>query len=494
MKENMNKLDQLFEKAFAGFEESPPAAVKSTVFKRILPFRTWQMIRKYVFVSTVLIMVGGVTYFSGAFSMMKYDKLALQSKSFERQQNNNQINQISKPANNCITPKKVADVTNLVLNKSENKPPLNQQEQIINTKQKINTLKNDKTNTSQLTTSISNKNSTPPQENIIESSAFKTGNSSEMRINKVVQHGNILTVTRLNNINGFITDQANNITLTSIDNSNERKNRKTPLLWSVGFNLGHSLIQSGIIKTYEQVSDDNIVIDSKLNFPSGFAGINVRGEKRHLYFDFGLQYTNFSEKISTNQLLYNSQEYQNISFLGQTAVIDTNGSYWHYFYISDSTIRIIDSVKTWRTDTNVITVYDTTFAQRFDTLKNPAWVNSYSLFEIPLNIGWMKNFGRVNLGLSTGPIFSLLVGTKGKMPYHKTNQTELIAIKQEFHQFRLGVSWQMSGLINYQFSNRMLVEFSPYYRHTLLPFKSSGTSSTLNNNSFGLQLGIRYYF
>jgi hypothetical protein len=501
MKENMDKLDQLFEKAFTGFEESPPEAIKNVVFKRILLFNTWRLIRKYFVVFMILLMIGSITYFSGAFSTGKSQEYASQTKPFESQMNNlsgkERINSENSfiPTNDKITDKAELLPKNIEKKSFSNsqKPDLNNSKNTVNTKP----VQYDKTNTLQIKTSLTSQNLTGNKEKVSDigdNSGIDIKETTDLKISKAIPQNNISTIPSLNNIDGFISNQVNDILLTPTDNSNKVKDKKTPLLWSIGFNLGHSLMQSNLIKTSEQVSDDNFIINTSTHFPSGHIGVNIRGERKHLYFDFGLQYASYSEKISTNMLLYNAQEYQNVDFLGQNTIIDTNGGYWHYFYLSTTTISIVDSIWTWRTDTNLISLYDTNYMQRYDTLKDPSWINTYSQFEFPVNIGWMKNFGRVNLGVSTGPILSLLVGTKGKMPYHITNNAEMVATRQEFQAFKFGISWQISGFVNYQFNDRMMIEFSPYYKHTLLPYKSSASSATLKINSLGLQIGLRYYF
>ena len=517
MTEIKDNLDRLFEKAFADFEESPPEKLKSSVFKKMLFFNTWRTLRKYITVIAILILVGGTAYYSGVFTPGRSGQPASYRTSMTSQIKGNSEDQKENTSNSLVTaadnepkmadPDLSAENSYPEPNKQGSNDPNSEQ---LNTNKKstlptetisVNTnLKNnkpnpyDKTNTLQVNTSSINQPSATNPESTGSLTLVNTERSSGAKITTSSLLKDKIIMPAMKYENSLITEQVNNILMAPQENQTTGKRYKLPLLWSIGLTLGHSVTQSDIIKTSEQVSDANFNVDSKLTFPSGYIGLNARAEKRHFFFDFGLQYTMLSEKISPNSLLHNAREYQDITYLGQNTIIDTNGAYWHYFYISDSTIRIIDSVWTWRVDTSLVNMYDTAYLQTYDTLKNSSWVNTYSLFEFPLNVGWMKNFGRVNFGVSTGPIISLLVGTKGSMPYHITNNVELIATKQEFQAFRFGLSWQIAGIAGYQFTDRLLLELSPYYRHTLLPFRSSVTSSTLKNNSFGLQLGLRYYF
>jgi hypothetical protein len=511
MKENFDKLDRFFEDAFAGFEESPPTEVKNSVFRRMLLFNTWRSIRKYVIVFLILLMASGIAYFSASLSSGKSGLFNQQKSSLDKKESNPSMAQKTKTVNalmpSVVNKNEVADLRlkkpvnaatvsheiNTTPKLYQNKSPSANPEKKSSEKNSNNKpIQYDKSNTSQSIALNATHNSPLKQNKITENVNENTDKSVTGRINNPDNLSDISETTSTQTSEDLITDDAENYTASS-EKSVINKNSKTPLLWSIGLNVGHSLIQSNLINTSEQTPDENFRMNSKLNFPSGFVGLNVRGERKHLFFEFGLQYSNFSEKISTNQLLYNSSEYPNIDCIGQNTVRDTNGGYWHYYYISTTKIIKHDSVWTWRIDSSLVNIYDTTYKQRYDTLNSPSWINTYYLVELPMNIGWMKNFNKVHLGFSTGPIISLLVGTKGKMPYNK-NETEIIATKQEFQRFKFAISWQISGIIDYQFSKRMLVEFSPYYRYTLLPYKSSASSATLKNNSLGLQVGLRYYF
>jgi hypothetical protein len=532
MKEDMDKLDQLFEKAFSGFEESPPVAVKTSVFRRMLYFNAWRSLRKYVVIFAILLMIGGVAWFSGAFSSGPSQQIASQNSTVVKQESDQVIpktksnvevissdspDNIASSTSKTVGSAKTSNPKSLVSieNNADEKPILNKKtantsktsdEQVSNNnsihldKHKTNTsdnnskpAKNDINSTPQLATANVKANALSGQKKTEENRIEMSDKTTEMPAGTIMVQTEVQPNSNPDSLNNLINQDVGNVLLNSNNNSNPGVNKKSSLLWSVGLDLGHSILQSGFIKTKEEVSDEVSAFHTSLNFPSGFVGLNIRAEKQHFFFDFGLQYASFSEKISTDQLLYNPTEFQNLEFLGQNTIIDTSG-YWHYFYLSTTSITIIDSIWTLRNDTTIINLYDTAYLQRYDTLKNPSWVNTYSQFEFPVNVGWMKSFGKVNLGISTGPIFSLLVGTKGKLPYHYTNGTELIATRQEFKAFKLGISWQITGLVNYQLTDRMTIEFMPYYRRTLLPFKSAVSSAVLRNNSLGLQIGFRYYF
>ncbi|HNW89347.1 MAG TPA: hypothetical protein PKN48_06765 [Bacteroidales bacterium] len=271
------------------------------------------------------------------------------------------------------------------------------------------------------------------------------------------------------------------------------KKKYNPLIWSAGFNIGQAIHQNPLIQLQKAQDENNYSFNTSLDFPSAIAGLDFRAEKKHFFFDFGVQYSHFSENIKSDDLLINPQSQQFYNFAGQTMNIDTGGGYYHYFWICDSIIRIIDSVWTWKIDSSFTDNYDTINTTVYDTLNNPEWKNSYTFIELPFSVGWQYNFGKINVGLKTGPILSMLIGTKGFIPAYMNDQTTQNAVDTEFRNFRIGLSWQVSAVVSYFISERILIECQPYSRFTITGIKSS-SGYTLKNNSLGLMAGIRYYF
>ncbi len=266
-----------------------------------------------------------------------------------------------------------------------------------------------------------------------------------------------------------------------------------PLLWSVGLNIGHSLMQYPWTRLPENTDDDNYHYSSTLYFPSITAGIDIRAEKRHLFFDAGIQYARFTENIKSDNILINPQNQQFYNFTGQTMNVDTGGGSYHYFWICDSVPRLLDSVWTWKIDTTYLNHYDTINTKIYDTLNHPEWRNSYTFIELPLSVGWQYNFGKLNIGIKTGPIMSLLLGTKGFVPSGRNEQAYMNTLNSEFKKFSMGLSWQVAAVVSYFISERMLLECQPYGRMSI---KGVSTSSgyVMKNNSLGITVGVRYFF
>jgi len=281
--------------------------------------------------------------------------------------------------------------------------------------------------------------------------------------------------------------------LLPLNSGTQAKKFHNPLLWSIGISAGHSLYQNQMISLPSSFDDNNYSFNTAMDFPSFSIGLDARAEKKHFFFDFGVQYAHFSEVISSADVMLNPHAEQLVNWTGQTLQIDTAGGYYHYYYLCDSIVRVLDSVWTWNIDSSLINNYDTINKKVYDTLKNPEWKNSYTFIEIPFFFGWQHNFGKINIGLKTGPLLSMLIGTKGYIPSNISENATLNETGSEFKKFRLGLSWQVSAVASYFISERMLIECQPYYRFTISGIKSP-TGYTLKNNSLGLTVGIRYYF
>jgi len=278
-----------------------------------------------------------------------------------------------------------------------------------------------------------------------------------------------------------------------LNTTEQTKKFNNPLLWSIGINAGHSLYQNQMIKLPSSFDDNNYSFNTSMDFPSVIIGLDARAEKKHFFFDFGVQFAHFSEIVRSGDVMLNPHEEQFVNLAGQTLHIDTAGGYYHYYYLCDSIVRVQDSVWTWKIDSSLVNNYDTINKKVYDTLKNPEWRNSYTFIEIPFFFGWQYNFGKVNIGLKTGPLLSMLIGTKGYIPSNISENATMNETGAEFKKFRLGLSWQVSAVASYFISERMLIECQPYYRFAISGIKSP-TGYTLKNNSLGLTVGIRYYF
>jgi hypothetical protein len=268
---------------------------------------------------------------------------------------------------------------------------------------------------------------------------------------------------------------------------------KQPLLISMDLNAGHSLVQGSVLNIAKANNEDANNYTSKMQWLSGSIGMNIKFEKKHFFGEAGIQISKFTEEISTDKILANPYGFHTLEISGQNTQVDSTG-YYHYFYISDSNIRVIDSVWAWDIDTSFYNTYDDVYKTAYDTLLNHSWKNSYTFIDIPLFFGWQMNFGRLNLGFKTGPIINMLISVKGNMPILYNNTIILSDIKNEFKKYRFGLSWQAAATVGYFISSNIAVELSPYYKFNLIGIKPINKEAEIKNNSFGLQVGLRYYF
>lgn len=284
---------------------------------------------------------------------------------------------------------------------------------------------------------------------------------------------------------------------------------KPAFILSVGLYAGHSIIQSPMLNVSKTNNDDNHTYSYKMDWPSGFVGLNFKFEKKHFFMDFGLQLSKFTENIKTDYLLSNPSETQIVSITGQNSIIDTSMGYYEYFIISDSNIRIIDSTWNSISDTSFTNILDTLNKTIYDTLRSPSWKNSYTFIDMPILFGWQKSFGkslaktkigpkqsirRFSIGVKTGPVLNLMITTRQLSPLKYNNEIILSDIKDNFKKYQLGLSWQIAATLGCFINPDFVIELSPYYRFNVIGIKSINSGMEIKNNSFGIQLGLRHYF
>lgn len=483
MKNFQEDFDLLMKTSLGNMEVSPPEKTKSDIFKKLSRYTLWYKIKRNSIFILAIILLNVL----GIFSYKTINQTpSLIAKNVNQNKQINNISSINTQENNQNKNLQTLNETksyNSLVNKNSN---------IINNKTKKNIITEPLANTSDIQNNMTENYSNSSQNTGFETKVNEQTNTSDLQTTKNETANNLrttLAVPKMKTLNTINISDDFHIT----QNEFSTKKIKQALLWSFGINIGHSIVQNPMLSIPESFDDNNYSINSSMNFPSAILEMDFRAEKKHFFFDFGVQYSHFSETIKSDNILYNPQEKQYLNFTGQTTQIDTAGGYYHYYYICDSIIKIIDSVWTWRIDTNMIDNYDTLYNKIYDTMNHPEWKNSYTFIEIPFSVGWQYNFGKINIGLKTGPLLGILIGTKGFIPAYINESSSLTALNSEFKKFRLGLSWQISGVVSYFISERMLLECEPYYRFTVAGIKST-SAYRLKNNSLGLMLGIRYYF
>lgn len=497
MKNQKEKIDLLFKDEIGSYEVAPPSELKEKVFIELNASGFYDKKRRNLIITLILFFISSIAVISllfikgnegnnsGATANINISKAELFEKNpsitSESHKERKTISPYSKKSN--PEQKKRNSLSENKSSKTKPKKDSNNSNTISNNDGPVTKQSNNNTNNS---ADVNNEN-----QDIIINEGYSVNEKKPTSKNASAQiSDNLLLPDKIpaKNYESFsLYDKGINEQYVKNVRSNQ------PLVLSIGLNAGHSLIQSPILNISKTNSEDNNNYSYKMDWPSGSIGLNVKIEKKHFFAEAGLQISKFTENISTERILSNPRNFQNINTT-QNSLIDTTGGYFHYFYISDSNVRIIDSLWTWNVDTSLYDVYDTIKTNIYDTLNNPSWKNSYTFFDLPLTIGWQTNLGRFNLGIKTGPIINMLIATKGVMPSQFNGTIIKTDINEGFKKYQFGLSWQASVMVGYYLSSNLMLECAPYYRFTLIGIKPVNSDAAIKNNSFGLQLGLRYYF
>lgn len=165
--------------------------------------------------------------------------------------------------------------------------------------------------------------------------------------------------------------------------------------------------------------------------------------------------------------------------------------YWHYSYIADSTIHVVDSAMAYDTDMNQVNIYDTIAITKYDSIDLSKLHTKYSIVEIPLYVGYEWNKGKWSYAIQGGIIPAILLKQTGSF-YNGSQEVVLKSDLFPMKKFMLFGSVHASVL--YYINTRMVVKMGPEFKTSLLSVtdKDKGWSQKWNN--FGLKAGIIYYF
>jgi hypothetical protein len=495
MKNQKEKIDLLFKSELEGFDIAPPPEMKEKIFIEMAASGMYDNKRRNLLITLVILFISSIAVFSVIFfqggssgksgntSNIIISKAELPSREISNVPQNNNEEVYNNHIKNSST--KIQNDQNII---SENKTAVKNENNIFNTNNK-NAKTNINPNSDKSANSSQEIISENPKVIVTEDYSVTEKKENSNNVNSPLPQNSFLAeMSRIQNLESFsIYDGKIN------SNIVKKVKSKQPLILSLGFNAGHSITQQPVLNLSKSDNEDNNKYIYKMDWPSGSIGLNVKLEKKHFFGEVGLQLSKFTEKISTDKMLTNPYGFHTLEISGQNEQVDSTG-YYHYFYISDSNIRVIDSVWAWEIDTSFYNTYDDVYKTAYDTLLNPSWKNSYTFIDMPLFFGWQMNFGRFNLGIKTGPIINMLLTVKGNMPIRYNNTVILGDMKEEFKKYQFGLSWQAAATLGYFMTSNLVLECSPYYRFTILGIKPVSTGAEIKNNSFGLQLGLRYYF
>lgn len=230
-------------------------------------------------------------------------------------------------------------------------------------------------------------------------------------------------------------------------------------------------------------------------------GINFNINKKHWLLQAGVSMIKIQDDFKYANLFTNPHQVilmqpnnnpYNYINNGNYFLIDTPGGYWHYTYVSDSTIHIKDSVWQNIIDTNLVDIYDSTLKTVYDTLKNKKLRNTYSYIEIPVMVGYEVSYGNFDIALKGGIITSFLVNTSIASPVSDSTGPVPAGSTPQFKSiFFSGI---FSAAVHYKITEHWSIYSEPYYRKCLSDMNVKNTILNQKVNAFGVRVGVRYKF
>lgn len=149
------------------------------------------------------------------------------------------------------------------------------------------------------------------------------------------------------------------------------------------------------------------------------------------------------------------------------------------------------------TEFGVVPTYFTETVEVFDTVDHYTVTETssdYTYLEVPVQLGYIHDFGKVSLFAKGGPSASFLI--RKNMPVQAPETGARIVDVDYQVPARSTVNWQLvlgAGL-NYEFSDQVSFTFEPTFRHALKSeYQLSGGAKT-GANSFGIRVGLNYHF
>lgn len=270
-------------------------------------------------------------------------------------------------------------------------------------------------------------------------------------------------------------------------NSKDRKKGCRQLNWSLlaGGGFGYS----GAV--FSPVSEDQPAISRNLSFSTS-ANLEARADFGHWFLSAGLQQTSIDNRYSLAKLLYNERTVFEQTLSNQYWTVDSIG-FWHYTYISDTTIHVVDSLWEWDCDSLLVQEFDSVAVQKFDTLDNASWKRNVRYLEIPLMVGKTFTYNRFIFGLSGGFGFGILYQSKGEYFSGGTNGNGFAAFTVSEIK-KPCISFMARGSVSFLLNEHVSIELYPWYRRMLSTIDTGETEGAQKPWSAGLSTGLRIYF
>lgn len=269
--------------------------------------------------------------------------------------------------------------------------------------------------------------------------------------------------------------------------------------------LWYAEVVSGVFMSHYKVTMDNDewkpARDAKQQMlkPSlGYeAGVNVVYQQKRWAFKGGLNYANYSEKLSGNILLSNPHQASLITYNGGYYETIINGiyydidstSYEHYTYTQTDHIYATDSTLAWNTHNRPVDVTDTTHVTRFDTLPKTVFYNRISYVEMPLSVGYAFPQGRFSFIVSASVIPGYFVSVYG-LQMNTGNYPALEPyLKNTIKKFTLSAGLGVE--INYRLNETWIFGVEPFYKKSLWGIYSNEYKINQHVAGYGFRMSIK---
>ncbi|MPM21415.1 hypothetical protein SDC9_67859 [bioreactor metagenome] len=288
-------------------------------------------------------------------------------------------------------------------------------------------------------------------------------------------------------LSGQIPQPMNKEILFAEMNSKERIKGSRQLSWSLL--AGGGFVYSGAV--FSPVSEDQPAISRNFSFSTS-ANLEARADFGHWFLSAGLQQTSIDNRYSSAKLLYNERTVFEQSLSNQYWTVDSIG-FWHYTYIYDTTIHVVDSVWQWDYDSLLVSVYDSLAVLKSDTINSASWKRNVRYLEIPVMIGKTFSYNRFVFGLSGGFGFGILYQSKGEY-FSGGEDGNGFAAFTVSETKKPCISFMARGSVSFLLNEHLSIELYPWYRRMLSTIDTGETEGAQKPWSAGLSTGLRIYF
>ncbi|PKP18938.1 MAG: hypothetical protein CVU05_12470 [Bacteroidetes bacterium HGW-Bacteroidetes-21] len=222
-------------------------------------------------------------------------------------------------------------------------------------------------------------------------------------------------------------------------------------------------------------------------------------QHKNLNLSGGISYSQFEEMTDYGMVLTNPVNSFALSYNGTPYTFNSGDNYylvdttqyWHYTYMSDSMIHVIDSVQKLDFDTSLVSIYDTLPITLFDTVDFSKLRAQYSLVEFPFWAGIEINKGNWGYSVNAGIIPGILFRRKGSF-YNGTS--EVMLPSETFPTQKFVLSGGLKLLFHYYPQSQLMLFVGPEIRTSFISSTPKNSGISQKWTSWGINGGIRYFF